>query len=74
MMDKVEAWISRMRGKDWNPVFDRLHIGTVRVLMGATLVSGIYTVWAMYQWKREIDFRKEVRFSRGLSYRNYRKI
>lgn len=59
-MDKVEAFMSRMRGKDWNPLFDRIHIGTVRVMMGATVISGIYTVYAMFKWKQEVDFRTEI--------------
>ena len=61
-MDKVEAFMSRMRGKDWNPLFDRIHIGTVRVMMGATVISGIYTVYAMFKWKQEVDFRTEVSY------------
>jgi len=59
-MTKLEEWISRMRGRDWNPVFDRVHLYTVRFLAGATLVSGVYTLYAMYQWKQEIDLRDEV--------------
>ena len=65
-MVKIEEWISRMRGKDWNPLLDKLHIGTVRLLMCATLGSGVYTVWAMYKWKQDIDFRKEVKINKKI--------
>lgn len=59
-MEKLEEFMKQMRSKDWNPVFDRLHLGVVRILMGATVVSGGYVVYAMYKWKEEIDFRNEV--------------
>jgi len=60
-MTKLEEWMSRMRGKDWNPIFDRVHVYTVRFFAGATLASGVYTLYAMYRWKQEIDLRDEVR-------------
>ena len=63
---KIEEWVAQMRSKDWNPVFDRLHLGAVRLLMGATLVSGVYTAYALYKWKQDIDFRQEVKIARML--------
>ena len=60
-MKNLEEWANRLRNKDWNPVFDRVHQVTVRILMGATVVSGAFVVYTMYKWKQEIDFRQEVK-------------
>jgi len=59
-MKKLEDWAVRLRNKDWNPVFDKLHQVTVRIFMGATVVSGAFVLYTMYKWKQEIDFRQEV--------------
>lgn len=60
MRMKLEEWVSKLRGKDWDPILNKLHIATVRTLMSITAVFGVYAVYGIYQLKREADLREEV--------------
>lgn len=59
-MKNVNDWAAKIRNKDWSHVFDKLHIYTVRLLMSATVISGLWMVYAGYKWKEEFDFRQQV--------------